>query len=111
LSQNILKQMSQNASWQTKVIEAIHRRSAGSITHQGRDFDGPAVEDHFYSGREKYFGSEIFARLHYNEIERRSESVQDAYNATFQWIFSPLLRVDQKWSNFAEFLEGDQNLY
>ncbi|KAE9378243.1 hypothetical protein N431DRAFT_452364 [Stipitochalara longipes BDJ] len=115
LSQKILKQMQQNAKWQAQVIEAIHRSSINSEQRtrdaESGDFKWITTHDHFFSGYGERFGREVLARLHYIEMESRAESVAEAYDETFQWIFSPAQTTDQKWSNFTQFLESDQSLY
>ncbi|KAH8745854.1 hypothetical protein BGZ57DRAFT_213519 [Hyaloscypha finlandica] len=104
--------MNQNARWQAKVIEAILR---SGDRYDSRVWDAnPApvsTHDHFYRGYAEHFRTELQAHIHCIEMESRSKSVSEAYDETFQWIFSPSSAADQKWSNFVHFLEGNQGLY
>jgi hypothetical protein len=104
--------MDQNARWQASLLEAMHR---SSDRYDKRVWDGNALRvstyDQFYRGYAEHFRHELLVHLHHIEMKSRSESVSDASDETFQWIFSPLSAADQKWSNFVQFLESDQGLY
>ncbi|CZR65525.1 uncharacterized protein PAC_15425 [Phialocephala subalpina] len=112
LSQAVLKQTDQNAKWQAKVIEAINR-SSYRLGKRIWDVGASPVNtrDQLYGGYAEQFRSELLASLHYIEMESRSENVSEAYEETFQWIFSPYSAANQKWSNFVQFLKSDQGLY
>jgi NACHT domain len=110
LSQTILKQIDQSASWQARVLDAIH-----SDRHSKQLWNVEALpinkQDQFYIGYAERFRTELLTRLRYVDMETRSHRVSDAYDKTFEWIYSTLSISTQKWSNFIHFLRSDQGLY
>lgn len=65
---------------------------------------------HYHSGT--HDESQRFASsLHFPEIHRRYESVEDAHSDTFDWIFEPPGRQQPPWNSFVDWLENEQPLY
>jgi hypothetical protein len=104
--------MDHNTKWQARVIEAINRIGE-NYRNQGRDVNASAISAHdrFYEEYAETFRRKLISHLQYPQMYSRSERVKVPYEATFEWIFSPLSSASQNWSNFATFLESDQNLY
>jgi hypothetical protein len=75
--------MDQTAKWQATVIQAINR-SSDRNSKQILDYNTVPVNTHdqFYREHAERFRRELIIRLHYIEMESRSESVSDAYNET-----------------------------
>lgn len=49
--------------------------------------------------------------LHFDEIQKRQESIKDAHRNTFEWIFDQSTQSLGRWDNFVNWLEKGQGIY
>lgn len=94
----------QKRSWQTALINAIHENEEDSTK---RDLSDLAITP----DRRQILQSTFIARLRYSGMEDREERIAEAYEETFQWIFSDSTDQEKPWSNFREWLGSDSQLY
>ena len=61
----------------------------------------------------KYYRQEFLKSLWFHEIHRRQETVGEAHQRTFQWIFEPsgLKKSARRWQSFVEWLEHGDGIY
>ncbi|KUJ13754.1 uncharacterized protein LY89DRAFT_752926 [Mollisia scopiformis] len=93
------------SSWQREIVSAIHEDHTSEATQDVSDF---AIPTH----RRRVLQSKILALLRYSGMDDREERIVEAYEETFQWIFSDDASGHEKlWSNFKAWLETDEPLY
>lgn len=49
--------------------------------------------------------------LHFDDLDTRQETLQEAYQSTFEWIFNRESSAVRPWSNFARWLEHGEGIY
>jgi hypothetical protein len=83
--------MDHNTKWQARVIEAINRIGE-NYRNQSRDVNVSAISPHdrFYEEYAETFRRKLISHLQYSQMYSRSERVKVPYEATFEWIFSPV---------------------
>lgn len=57
------------------------------------------------------FRDRILDDLFFPALKARQEELKEAHKHTFQWIFDSTGAALRPWSNFTEWLEGDQAIY
>ncbi|KAK5100885.1 hypothetical protein LTR70_001078 [Exophiala xenobiotica] len=67
-------------------------------------------DKHYHSGTPDQ-SQRLASSLHFPEIHRRYESIEDAHSDTFDWIFEPPDRQQPPWSSFVDWLTNEQSLY
>jgi hypothetical protein len=91
--------MDKESRWQAKLIDAINN-----------NVENEAIMGQLYQEYADRFQRKMLSSLGFREMKSRYERIAHAHKRTFEWIFDPL-PGRQKWSNFAQWLQSDNNLY
>lgn len=59
--------------------------------------------------RERHVQHSLLQSLSFDTMKHRSETIAEAHQETFEWIFSD--SEFRPWSNFREWLQSDNGLY
>ena len=96
-------QPSDKERWLEDLIAAIHRDGV----REKKKISLPAIPNE----RKHNLQSILLDRLRYRGMNDRGERIAVAFENTFQWIFKDPNPQSRPWSNFAEWLESESQLY
>ncbi|KAK5050595.1 hypothetical protein LTR84_003877 [Exophiala bonariae] len=114
LSRNILLKVDRNHTMHAGLIDAI-RRTHDSHRMEFADNENEALANtmlkYLTTLDETRLSRTLLHRLHFAEIQDRSDAIPEAYQETYQWIFHPSCSSEYS-SCFTDWLKDDeQQLY
>ncbi|KAI3394581.1 hypothetical protein diail_2572, partial [Diaporthe ilicicola] len=92
-------------SLKSAILGAIYNRGKESKSLEPKAFEIPR-------SREQTLKSKLLSKLEYPDMLVREQSVVEAHENTFHWIFQRENHVDRPWASFCQWLEApDKQLY
>lgn len=105
--QSFLHKVAAQDGWQQEIIQTMHNDYEERRRLNTDAFALPAVEMRktlIYEDLQ-CFTSGLLYWVRFRELEHRPEKIEQAYERTFEWIFST--SPNNPWSDFVKWAEGD----